>query len=145
MSEDTEGDGVTGRGRCLCGGVSYHTTGPLRPVWNCHCERCRRTTGHFMAATAVDAENLVLDAGATLRWYLPPDDPTVGYGFCAECGGTVLWRSWDRAGTPTVSIAAGTLDPPTGLSTSGALFCAHASDYHRLDPDLDNIAEDRDP
>ena len=40
------------------------------------------------------------------------------------------------------SVAAGTLDPPTGLSTVHALFVADASDYHRLDPDLPHHLHD---
>ena len=37
---------------CLCKGVHYEVHGPLRPVVFCHCEMCRRTSGHFVAATA---------------------------------------------------------------------------------------------
>jgi hypothetical protein len=33
-------------------------------------------------------------------------------GFCRECGAGLLWR---RPGSATTSIAAGTLDEPTGL------------------------------
>jgi len=42
----------TARGRCLCGAVRYELRGPLRPVVACHCNMCRRTSGHFAAATA---------------------------------------------------------------------------------------------
>ena len=45
MSDDAK------TGSCLCGEVAYEVTGPLRPVVNCHCLQCRKTTGHFMAAT----------------------------------------------------------------------------------------------
>lgn len=54
-------DDVTKRlGRCDCGAVLYEMTGPLRDVFNCHCFRCRRFTGHHMAATAVPADRLEL-------------------------------------------------------------------------------------
>ena len=48
------------------------------------------------------------------------------------------WQPVLAFGRPagTVSVAAGALDPPTGLNTVHALFTAEASDYHRLDPDL---------
>lgn len=42
MSEGAEEAAVTATGRCLCGGVRFRTTGPLRPVWQCACHRCRR-------------------------------------------------------------------------------------------------------
>jgi hypothetical protein len=69
---------------------------------------------------------------AWLRWF-PPDE-RVGYGFCEQCGSTLFWRCDDR---PTLlSIAAGSLDSPTGLRTAAAIWTIEASDYYELDPDL---------
>ena len=54
-------------GRCLCGSIFFVATGPLRAVFNCHCHRCRRFTGHHMAATATETPNLeVHDCAGTL-------------------------------------------------------------------------------
>ena len=36
----------------MCGAVTYAVEGELRPVTNCHCYRCRRFTGHYLAASA---------------------------------------------------------------------------------------------
>ena len=91
-----------------------------------------------MAATAAATSDLSIGEGP-LRWFDATD--TVQYGFCGRCGSTMFWRSVDRP--DTVSIAAGTLDPPTGLTTVAALFTAEASDYHRLDDALDNQPGDR--
>ena len=113
-------------GRCECGGVSYRTTGPLRDVFNCHCGRCRRFTGHHMAGTAVDADALELTLSATLSWYEPA--PGVEYGFCRRCGSSLFWRTSGRPGR--VTICAGTLDQPTGLRTTQAWWVAEAGDYH---------------
>ncbi len=121
-------------GRCACGGVRYATSRPLRAVVNCHCERCRRITGHFMAATGCDRSGIAFDAAETLRWYEAA--PGVEYGFCSKCGSTLFWRA--TAIDDWISIAAGTLDPPTGLATESAWWTATASDYHRLVPLLDN-------
>ena len=79
-------------GHCLCGGVSYVIEGPRRPVWNCHCDRCRRWTGHFMAATNCEHDDLRLTADETLTWHHPADDPNVAYGFCRNCGGSLFWK-----------------------------------------------------
>lgn len=123
-------------GRCECGGVRYHVTGPLRPVVNCHCGRCRRITGHFMAATGCADEHLQLEADATLRWYEPAAG--VFYGFCDTCGSTLFWRSDGNPGW--TSIAAGPLDQPTGLQTQVAWWTAEAADYHELDQSITNYA-----
>ncbi len=124
---------MTATGRCLCGGVTFEVEGALRDVIDCHCVRCRRHTGHFMAATAVAVDDLVI-TGDTLRWYAATD--SVAYGFCGHCGSTLFWRAADKP--ESISVAAGTLDPPTGLRTVAALFTADASDYQRLDDTIDH-------
>ena len=113
-------------GRCLCGAITFVVTGPLRDVLNCHCHRCRRFTGHHMAATdASAAEVAITDPEALLRWY---EVARAAYGFCGRCGSSLFWRG---AATPDrISISAGTLDPPTGLQTIEAWWTSEASDYH---------------
>jgi hypothetical protein len=120
-----------GSGRCLCGGIEYRVNGPLRDVYNCHCYRCRRFTGHHMAATAADATVVqIVDASELLTWYRVPE---AAYAFCRRCGSSLFWRS-DQ--TPDrLSICAGTLDPPTGLTTVQAWWVSEASDYHTR-PDI---------
>ena len=85
-----------------------------------------------MAGTAAPLEAITLLSDDTLRWYEPTDD--VAYGFCGECGSSLFWRSDDRPDVWT--ITAGTLDQPTGLTTTTALFTDDAGDYHRLDESL---------
>lgn len=127
-------------GRCECGGVRYECSGPLRAVINCHCSRCRRFTGHHLAATAVGAGDLRLQAAETLTWYEPAAG--VYYGFCATCGSALFWRC--DAWPATVSIAAGTLDQPTGLRTTAAWWVSEAADYHERQPGLIEYLRDGD-
>lgn len=98
----------------------------MRDVVNCHCHRCRRVTGHFLAATAAAIEDVAIEDGGALRWW----EPALGvfYGFCSRCGSTLFWRvdAWPSH----LSIAAGTLDHPTGLRTTSAWWVAEAADYH---------------
>ena len=128
-------------GHCLCGAVAYEVHGPLRPVWNCHCWRCRRWTGHFMAATNCRLDDLRLLSDESLSWHRPADDPNVAYGFCTSCGASLFWRVLQGPGDKAerVAICAGTLDAPTGLSTEGAVFTVDASDYHTLDPAIESL------
>jgi hypothetical protein len=118
--------GVGAGGRCECGGVRYTVSGDLRDVYDCHCARCRRITGHYMAATAAPVDQVTLVLDQTLTWYAP--DPSVEYGFCNRCGSTMFWRA--QATPESLSIAAGTLDPPTGLRTTKAWWISQASAYH---------------
>ncbi len=120
-------------GGCLCGAVRYRVQGPLRDVVNCHCSQCRRTHGHFGAYTAVERNQLTLTCERGLKWYA--SSPTVRRGFCCECGASLFW---DNRDLEIIAIAAGTLDPPTGLKTIRHIFTADAGDYYRIDDDLEN-------
>lgn len=115
-------------GKCLCESINYVIAGDARDIVNCHCSRCRRHTGHFMAATRARVDEVEI-SGDTLRWYAPTDQ--VEYGFCGRCGSTLFWRAKRRP--DQISIAAGTLTPPTGLRTVASIYIDHASDYHNLD------------
>ena len=115
-------------GSCLCGAVRYEVTGALRDVVVCHCEICRKSHGHIGAYTAAPKEALRLAETRGLKWYR--SSAIARRGFCGECGGTLFW---DGAGRDTISIAAGTLDPPTGLKTVVQIYVDDAGDYYDVD------------
>ena len=123
-------DTVAAQGGCLCGGVRYRATSALRDVIACHCSQCRKTGGHFVAATQVPTADLQLIESATLRWYRSSD--SAERGFCERCGGNLFWRP-TSAGSSTTSIMAGTVDPPTGLRITQHIFTADKSDYYEID------------
>jgi hypothetical protein len=58
------------QGGCACGAVRYEVRGPLRPIIACHCTQCRRTSGHFFAATACRRSVFALLKSATLKWFV---------------------------------------------------------------------------
>lgn len=119
------------KGSCLCGQVSFELTERLRQVVYCHCQQCRKTSGHFVAATAVGAEHLVMKNDAGLAWYRSSDDAERG--FCKECGSSLFWRPKEG---DYVSVWAGSLESPTGITGSKHIFVADAGDYYDLPDDL---------
>jgi hypothetical protein len=120
-------------GRCLCGAVRYEVRGALRGVLLCHCVECRRWSGHAFAATAARREDLVLLESAGLRWVASPESESdARRGFCGDCGSSLFW---DAPCRETVSIAAGSLDEPTGLSVVGHVYVSQAGDYYELPED----------
>jgi len=120
---------IRARGGCLCGGVRYEIHGPLRDVIACHCSQCRRTSGHFVAATQARTADLVLCEAATLRWYRSSSEAERG--FCSRCGGNLFWRP-AGAEPGVTSIMAGTLDTPTGLKIMQHIYVADKSDYYDI-------------
>jgi hypothetical protein len=123
-------------GGCLCGAVRYEAARPLRDVVLCHCAMCRRTHGHVGAYTAVPKSALTLTESRGLKWYRSSE--IARRGFCGECGASVFW---ERHEGELVSIAAGTLDSPTGLTTTAQIFVAHAGDYYTIDPAIPQRAD----
>ena len=115
-------------GSCLCGAVRYEVHGALRDVLLCHCAMCRKMHGHIGAYSAAPREALRVVESRGLRWYR--SSPSAERGFCGECGGTLFWRG---DGRPMTSIAAGTLDAPTGLKTVLQIYVDHAGDYYVID------------
>jgi hypothetical protein len=128
--EPAPGEPATASGGCLCGGVRYRIDGPLRQVTACHCSQCRRTSGHFVAATEAATADITLKQSETLRWYA--SSPEAERGFCGRCGGNVFWRP-TKDGQDRTGIMAGTLDLPTHLTIVRHIFVADKSDYYTLD------------
>ena len=113
-------------GGCLCGAVRYRIDGPLRDVVVCHCSRCRRAQGHVAAYSDCATADLTVTGEPALRWYVADERRR---GFCSVCGvQPVLARA--RMMIRPSRIAAGTLDPPTGLRTVAQIFCATPGDYY---------------
>lgn len=116
------------KGSCLCGDVSYELSGELREPVACHCSQCRKTSGHYWAATQVAKKDFALTESKGLKWYKSSD--YAKRGFCKSCGSSLFW---DMAKEEFISIAAGTLESPTGLNIGKHIFCADKGDYYEIE------------
>lgn len=112
-------------GSCLCGAVTFTATGPLRDVIGCHCTQCRKTSGHYWAATSVPLDRFALTHDAGLTWFRA--SPLAERGFCAGCGASLFWKpdAEDR-----VAIAAGAFDHDPPFRLSQHIFTEDAGDYY---------------
>ncbi len=117
-------------GACLCGAVKYEVEGKLTRVTYCHCSRCRRWHGHVGAYTAVDRAGFRLVEQRGLAWHSLM--PQFRRGFCRECGSSVLFDDRDDA---KISICAGNLDAPTGLTSKAHIYVGSKGDYYELQDD----------
>jgi hypothetical protein len=111
--------------------VRFEVVGALRDVVECHCAMCRKTHGHIGAYTATPKEGLRIVEARGLRWYRSSEQARRG--FCAECGGTLFFEPLTK---DYMAIAAGTLDPPTGLKTAVQIHVNSAGDYYPIDPSI---------
>ena len=119
-------------GGCLCGAVRYEVRGPLRGVVNCHCGQCRKVHGHVAAYTSAARADLVLIEDRGLKWYASSD--FARRGFCGDCGASLFWEVLNQG---PISIAAGGIDAPSGLTTLRHIFTAHKGDYYEISDGLE--------
>lgn len=124
-------------GGCVCGGVRFQARGPLREVIACHCEQCRRQSGHFFAATASADADLAITGSDRLTWFSASGKARRG--FCSVCGSALFWKRNDSAMT---SILAGSFDRPSGLRLSCHIYCTEKGDYYEIDDGLPQFAGD---
>ena len=124
-------DQVTHQGGCLCGAVRFDATGPLREVIFCHCAQCRRQSGLYFAATAVDQTALAVTGAGNLTWYAASAHAVRG--FCGTCGTLLFWRP--EAGTH-IAILAGSLDDPTPLRAGHHICTEGRPGYYAISDGL---------
>lgn len=122
-------------GSCLCKGVQFELSGTLRNSVACHCMQCRKTSGHYVSATQVEADQLHITQDETLVWF--QSSPQAKRGFCARCGSSLFWRH--EADNGATSVMSGTLDGETGLQTEKHIFVADKGDYYEI---ADNVPQE---
>lgn len=119
------------QGSCLCQGVSYEIHGVLDNVIACHWNQCRKTSGHYLAATATDPAALSFTHQESLAWY----ESTPGHkrGFCNRCGSSLFWKAENRN---YLAICAGTLDSPAEIQLQQHIYAADQGSYYKIDDGL---------
>ncbi|MDQ7247881.1 GFA family protein [Dongia sedimenti] len=114
-------------GGCQCGAVGYRVSGSMRDVVVCHCGQCQRIHGYAPGYSAAREAELIIEGEENLAWYRTSD--RARRGFCRSCGSSLFWNPDDR---DTVSITAGSLQPPTGLKTVLHIMVADKRDYYTI-------------
>jgi hypothetical protein len=108
------------KGSCLCGGVEYEASDPLR-MYHCHCWRCRRTRSAAHTTNLfVEIERFAFTRGEELlAQYKVPDARFFAVAFCTRCGGEAPRPSKERG---IVNIPAATLDTDPGIRPQAHIF-----------------------
>jgi hypothetical protein len=114
-------------GGCLCGAVRFSVAGELGAPNACHCQMCRRVSGHYFASTEVKKRDLTLEQAEALRWYA--SSAKVRRGFCGICGSSLFW---DPPGRNWIAVAMGAFDGPTGVAMNLHIFVGEKGDYYEI-------------
>jgi hypothetical protein len=119
--------GKTMRGSCLCQKITYEILAEPRSVVGCHCVQCRKTSGHYVAATQIKSELLEIKGLSNLTWF--QSSVTAKRGFCKKCGSQLFWT---EVGSGKTSVMAGTIDGATGLTMDRQIHSETKGDYYEL-------------
>lgn len=122
------------KGQCDCGAVAFEVTGARKGISACHCSQCRRTSGHYWAATHAPFDQVTFTHDAGLKWYT--SSAWAKRGFCKECGSSLFYRMNDE---DSIGIAAGCFDGPTGFIMAKHIFVADKGDYYTIADDVPQI------
>lgn len=117
-------------GHCLCGAVTFETDAPPKGASICHCEQCRRQSGHLWASAYVPKTELTITGD--VKWF--DASKTAKRGFCPTCGSFLFWHAPDE---DTVSFALGAVDQPTGIRLEKHIFVASKGDYYDITDSLE--------
>jgi len=95
-------------GSCLCGGITYEVSGPLKGVLNCHCKMCRKAHGAaFRTRASVRSDDFQFISGEELLTFFESSKGEYR-SFCKVCGSVIITRFNDHP--KYIGFALGTLD-----------------------------------
>lgn len=126
----------TREGGCACGAVRYRVGSDMRPVVACHCGQCRKAYTNYAAFSAARRGDLSIDNEAGVTWF--ESSPGVRRGFCSRCGSGLFW---DNAANDFISVAAGSLDQPSGLRQVRHIFVEDKADFYEIADGLEVLPQ----
>lgn len=120
---------MTWTGSCLCGDVTFTAQKITRGPITCHCDECRKQSGHFYASFRVPNHALQIVGEEKLRWYAA--SAKLSRGFCPRCGCVLAMRFPGQDVTWMSAGAADNLDQPI----TQHVFAGEKGDYYQIDGD----------
>ena len=124
-------------GKCFCGAVQYEVADEFLYAMNCHCSRCRRTTGSaFKPFAGIERGKLRVTEGA---------DKLLVYGHeernnthCRLCGSLLYSVVRDGA---FVHVAMGTLVDAPSIRPTKHIFVGSKAPWFTITDDLPQFEE----
>ncbi|MFK7804372.1 MAG: GFA family protein [Anaerolineae bacterium] len=117
-------------GHCLCRKIKFEISSALEPAVACHCEQCRRWTGHFLVGVEVDRDALTIQGEEHLKWFHSSEK--VRRGFCSNCGSTLFFDPVDKTKHRWISVSMGAIEAPTHTQLGQHIFTAEKGDYYEI-------------
>jgi hypothetical protein len=115
-------------GGCLCGDVRYSVSGDPVVTSICHCQQCQKQTGSaFVEVVAVNEGDFSVQGKLQTFTYIGDSGRKKNSNFCPRCSTVVFIAAEGFPGRAL--IMGGTLDDPSWLKPTMALFCEAAQPW----------------
>jgi hypothetical protein len=125
------------RGGCWCGAVRYSVPDDFLYAWNCHCSRCRATTGSaYKSLAGIEREKLEITEGADAL--LVTGDDLLNDTRCASCGSFLFSVVRDGA---YVHVGMGSLIDAPSIRPEAHIFVGSKAEWHEITDDLPQFHE----
>jgi hypothetical protein len=122
------------KGSCLCGAVTFEVAGDLPPPDACHCNNCRKHSGHFFASTDVPKSAVTIRGEDKVSWFQSSEKARRG--FCSICGSSLFW---DPVARDWIGIATGAFDGNTQTHLHVHIFVADKGDYYDIRDGIEHV------
>ena len=120
-------------GHCLCGKVTFETSGDAIATAVCHCDHCQRQSGGAFSVNIIMHESQ-LKVNGELATYEERgennDDVYVRRKFCPSCGSPIVSELAKTAGV--IAVKAGVLDDRSGVAPSVEVWCVDRQPWVNL-------------
>jgi hypothetical protein len=125
------------QGGCWCGAVRYRVPDEFLYAWNCHCSRCRASTGSsFKPLAGIEHEKLEIVEGADEL--LVVGDDVLNDTRCASCGSFLF--SVVRGGD-YVHVGMGSLIDVPSIRPTAHIFVGSKAPWFEITDDLPQFEE----
>jgi len=123
------------QGGCRCGEIRYEVAVEPFAVMDCHCRDCQYASGTgFSTVLVVPMAAFKITKGTPRRYAVKGDSGNeVARNFCGTCG-TPIYS--EPPGGMIAPVKAATLDDPSWLKITGALYTSSAQPWAHIDPNL---------
>lgn len=115
------------KGSCQCGAVEFEVAAELASPDACHCNECRKSTGHYLVSTDVKKNDLKISGEENISWFQSSEK--VRRGFCLMCGSTLffdaIFKDW-------IGVSMGAFEQPTDTKLAKHIFTAEKGDYYEI-------------
>ena len=124
-------------GACECGAVRYRVADEFRYAMNCHCSRCRASTGSaFKAYAGIERKKLEITDGSDTLLVFGEED--LNHTRCGMCGSLLFSVVRDGA---YVHIALGSLVDAPSIRPTAHMFVGSKAPWFEITDDLPRFEE----